>query len=170
MARGTSLRQGGDLIMDDRRYMQEALRMAHAGIGAGNSPFGACVAGDGRIISCRHNEVLETTDITAHAEILALRDACTARGTIDLSGCTLYSTAEPCPMCFAAAHWARIARIVYAVPMDAVWEAGFREIPFFAQEFLDLPGVDMEVTGGICSEEGYRLLEIWRSRPDRQVY
>lgn len=156
--------------MDDRRFMREALRTAHDGVSIGNSPFGACIVCEGRIVSCRHNEVLDVTDSTAHAEILAIRDACSVRGSIDLSGCTLYSTVEPCPMCFAAAHWARIPRIVYAIPMQAVLEEGFREIPLSVQEFSEIPGVEIEVTGGVCAEEAHRLLDVWRSRTDRRVY
>src|SRR5688572_18464025 len=101
------------MAMTDEQFMRLALAKARDGVEGGQSPFGACVVREGRVVACVHNVVWATTDITAHAEVHALRQACRELGTIDLSGSTIYSTCEPCPMCFSACHWARTTRIVY---------------------------------------------------------
>ena len=86
----------------DERFMRLAIARAHEGVASGQSPFGACVVKDGAVVSCEHNVVWRTTDITAHAEIHAIRVACARLQSIELPGCVIYSTCEPCPMCFSA--------------------------------------------------------------------
>ena len=90
---------------------EEALSGALANDGG---PFGAVITKDGKVLSRGHNEVLKTNDPTAHAEMVAIRRAVQALGSYDLSGCEIHSSCEPCPMCLAAAYWARISRIVFA--------------------------------------------------------
>ena len=99
--------------MCDEAWMRVAIRHAELGIAEGQTPFGACIVKPGRKISVAHNLVWQSCDPTAHAEICAIREASSALGTIDLTGCTIYSTCEPCPMCLAACHWARMTRLVY---------------------------------------------------------
>src|SRR5437588_11290140 len=99
--------------MSHEHWMRLAIETARHGIEQGQTPFGACIVRGDDLIVASHNVVWQTTDITAHAEITALREACRALRTIDLSGCTIYSTCEPCPMCFSACHWARLDRTVY---------------------------------------------------------
>ncbi|MDD2703568.1 MAG: nucleoside deaminase, partial [Candidatus Omnitrophica bacterium] len=93
--------------------MRLAINKAVQGIRKGQTPFGACIVKGNRVISLAHNSVWRDTDITAHAEINAVRKACKKLKTIDLSGCVIYSTCEPCPMCFAACHWAGISAIIF---------------------------------------------------------
>lgn len=83
------------------------------GVDKGQTPFGSCIVKEGEVVSCEHNRVWETTDITAHAEIVSIRATCNKLNTIDLSGCVIYSTTEPCPMCYSAIHWAKISKIIY---------------------------------------------------------
>lgn len=92
--------------------MREAIAEAKAGGAAGNLPVGSLVVRDGRIVARGHNEVLSGADATAHAETVAIRKAGAALGTPLLTGCTLYTTLEPCPMCAAALGWARVDRVV----------------------------------------------------------
>ncbi|NUN93821.1 MAG: nucleoside deaminase, partial [Verrucomicrobiae bacterium] len=95
----------------DATFMRQALASAAEGVRLGHGgPFGACVVREGRAIAVAHNTVLRDRDPTAHAEMNALRAACRALGTHDLSGGVIYATAEPCPMCLGAIAWARLAR------------------------------------------------------------
>jgi guanine deaminase len=98
-----------------RQLMAEAIALSSRGLKGGRGgPFGAVVARDGKIIGRGHNRVLADSDPTAHAEVVALRDACRRLGVFHLDGCVLYASCEPCPMCLAAAYWARVDRIVFA--------------------------------------------------------
>src|SRR5574341_2624438 len=108
--------------------MRLAIDMARKGAEQGQSPFGACIVRDDEVVACEHNAVLATMDSTAHAEVQAIRTACRALNTIDLSACTIYSTCEPCPMCFGACHWAKISRIVYGAGIDDALRLGFRQL------------------------------------------
>ncbi|MCY3631249.1 MAG: nucleoside deaminase [bacterium] len=101
-------------MTDDRQLMDLALAEARRAAERGEVPIGAVVAIDGEVVAARHNERLSTNDPTAHAEILALRDAAAARGTSRLDGAVLVTTLEPCPMCAGAAVMARVARVVFA--------------------------------------------------------
>lgn len=100
--------------MDDAALLQRAIDLAVANVTAGGGPFGAVVVKDGRVVAEGGNRVTADLDPTAHAEIQAIRRACQSLGTFSLAGCTLYSSCEPCPMCLAAGHWARLDRIVFA--------------------------------------------------------
>ena len=114
--------------------------------------------------------VWATTDITAHAEAHAIREACRTLGTIDLSGCTMYSTCEPCPMCFSACHWARITRIVYGAGIEDAKTAGFNELTIPNVTMKEVGGSPVDVTGGCLHAENIRLFDRWLQRPDRRVY
>jgi guanine deaminase len=113
-------------------YMQTAIEEAYRGIGAGHGgPFGAVVVKDGRIIGRGHNCVIRDQDATMHGEIAAIRDASRALGTFDLSGCELYTTAEPCPMCLCASLWANIDKIHYGCTRHDTADIGFRDNAFY---------------------------------------
>ncbi len=108
--------------------MRLAIEEAKKGIKEGQAPVGACIVKDEQIVCCAHNTVWKDMDITAHAEINALRETCKKLHMIDLSDCEIYSTCEPCPMCFSACHWARISKIVYGARIEDAKQAGFNEI------------------------------------------
>ena len=100
---------------DNIKFMQEAIRLSVVNIEEGKGgPFGAIVVKDGKIIARGANSVTATNDPTAHAEVMAIRNACTALGTFQLDGCDIYTSCEPCPMCLGAIYWARPARLFYA--------------------------------------------------------
>lgn len=124
----------------DARWMQHAIEIARRGIAAGQSPFGAVVIRGGAVIAAAHNAVLAETDPTGHAEVLAVRAASRALGTIDLSQCTLYSTCEPCPMCFGAIHWARLSRLVFGARIDDARAAGFNELAVSNETLREIGG------------------------------
>ena len=99
--------------MNDMEYMKQALALAEQGAALGEVPVGAVVVKDGQVIAHAHNEREILPDATAHAEVLAIRRACAALGTNRLTGCTLYVTLEPCPMCAGALAAARVDRVVF---------------------------------------------------------
>ncbi len=156
--------------MNDEAYMRLAIAKAREGIAAGQTPFGACLVKADRVIACAHNVVWASLDSTAHAEVQAIRNACAALTTIDLSGCVLYSTCEPCPMCFSAAHWARLARIVYGAEIADARRAGFHELTISNLSLKQLGGSPVELTGGLLREECLALFDVWGKHPDRRTY
>jgi guanine deaminase len=115
-------------------HMKKALDEAFKGMRSGEGgPFGAAIVKDGEIIAIGHNEVLKTNDPTAHAEIVAIRKATKKLGRFDLSDCEIYSTCEPCPMCYSAIHWAKMKKLYYgATRYDAA------EIDFDDQYIYDV--------------------------------
>lgn len=110
----------------DEKFLREAIALAQTGMERGDGgPFGCVIVKDGQVMGSGNNRVTSTNDPTAHAEVVAIRDACAKLGSFQLDGCTLYTSCEPCPMCLGAIYWARPDRIVYAATrMDAA-DAGF---------------------------------------------
>jgi len=107
-------------------FMREAFREAEYGVASGHGgPFGAVIVKDGTIIARAHNEVVKTNDPTAHAEMLAIRKASAAVENFRLEGCILYTTGEPCPMCFSAIHWAHIEKVYYCNTKEDAARQGF---------------------------------------------
>lgn len=131
--------------LGDREMMLVAIEQARTGIAKGQTPFGAAVAKSGRLIAAGHNEVWGNCDITAHAEITTLRAACQCLRGISLAGATIYSTTEPCPMCFSACHWAGVKRIVFGATISDAQRAGFRELTISNQRMKSLGGATMEL-------------------------
>lgn len=118
--------------MGDANYMEEALQEAYTGIRQGHGgPFGSVVVKDGKIVGRGHNCVLWKKDPTCHGEMQAIRDACANLGTHDLSGCELYTTAEPCPMCLGGILWANIKKVYYGCNRTDTNAIGFRDDIFY---------------------------------------
>jgi tRNA(Arg) A34 adenosine deaminase TadA len=108
--------------------MSAAIASARAGIRHGHGgPFGACIVWRGKIVAAAHNTVLRDRDPTCHAEMNAIRQACRKLRTHDLSGCVIYTTAEPCPMCLGAIYWARLSGLRIGVPARVAAAAGFAD-------------------------------------------
>jgi guanine deaminase len=113
-------------------FMKEALKEAYEGIEKKHGgPFGAVVVKDGKIIGRGHNRVLEKHDPTCHGEMEAIRDACNTVGSHDLTGCAIYTTAEPCPMCLGAIMWANISKAYYGCNVRDTDSIGFRDDKFY---------------------------------------
>lgn len=113
-------------MQEHLKYIEQAALEARTGMEAGEGgPFGAVIVKDNLIIARAHNEVLKTQDPTAHAEVMAIRRASALLKRFDLSDCVLYTSCEPCPMCLAAAYWAKIRQLVYACTRYDAAHAGF---------------------------------------------
>ncbi|HHT9129860.1 MAG TPA: nucleoside deaminase [Candidatus Brocadiaceae bacterium] len=154
----------------DEEFMKLAIDKARQGIKEGQTPFGACIAKDDEVIVCVHNIVWESMEITNHAEIHAIREACKKLNTVDLSGCVIYSTCEPCPMCFSACHWAKISKIVFGARIEDARKLGFSELTISNEEMKRLGNSPIEIVGDILREENLELFKLWSTQGDRRVY
>lgn len=154
----------------DEKFMRMAVEAARQAIASGQTPFGACIVREGRVLACAHNVVWQQTDITAHGEINTIRLACRAAGTVDLSGCIIYSTTEPCPMCFSAIHWARISRIVFGASIADAQKAGFNELTISNELMKKEGGSQVVVEGGCLKEECVPLFAQWLAAGKSKVY
>jgi guanine deaminase len=151
-------------------FLALALKEARAGIGNDDGgPFGAVVVRNGEVVSEAHNEVLRRNDPTAHAEILAIREASAVLGRFDLSDCEIYSTSQPCPMCFAAIFWARIGRLVFGTTREDVAEIGFDDSLIYDVIRGEAEAEEMEMVN-VDREGCLAVLEEWERRPGRRVY
>ena len=133
-------------------------------------PFGACIARAGRLVAVARNTVLARRDPTCHAEVNAIRLAARRLGTHELSGCTIYSTTEPCPMCFAAIHWAGIDTVVYGTRIADVARLGFRELSISNRTMQRLGGSAVRIVPGVLRDECLQLLKDWEASSPGSIY
>lgn len=156
--------------MLDQKYMRMAMDKAREGMRNGQTPFGACIVREGKILSCEHNVVWQTMDITAHAEVHAIRAACRNANTIDLSGSILYSTCEPCPMCFAAIHWARISKVIFGARIEDAQSAGFHELTISNQQMKEIGGSEVEVVSDFMRSENQEIFKEFIEKSRGKIY
>ena len=151
-------------------YLRKAIHLAAENIHASNAgPFGAVIVKDDKIVGQGSNLVTSTNDPTAHAEIVAIRDACRRLGTFSLAGCTIHSSCEPCPMCLAAIYWARIDEIHYGASRDDAAAAGFNDA--FIYDEIGLPPVERSVPARqALREEALKAFEAWADFDGRTEY
>jgi len=154
----------------DADLLRLAIAAAREGIAAGQSPFGSVIVREGAVIASTHNTVWRDTDPTAHAEVNCIRAAAHALQTIDLSGCFLYSTCEPCPMCLSAIHWAKIRRVVYGAGIADAAAAGFSELRVPARDLARMGGSNLVVEGGLLIDECRALFEEFRRASAGKTY
>jgi len=154
----------------DKKFMRLAIEKAREGIQKGQTPFGACIVKGNKVMACVYNIVWKSSDITAHAEINAIRAACRKLGSINLSGCTIYSTCEPCPMCFSACHWARVKRIVYGSNIQDARRFGFHELHISGRRMKRLGKSPLRITADFMRRENLELFKIWSQRPGKKIY
>jgi tRNA(Arg) A34 adenosine deaminase TadA len=142
----------------DETWMQAVIRRCAEALESGEAPFAAAIIRDDQLISLESNLCRATGDPTAHAEVLAIRAAAEKLGTSDLSGCTLFTTCEPCPMCFSAAHFAHVDRIVYGATIGDAALAGFDQLPIFATQMKLMGRSPVDITSEYCREQCVALL------------
>ncbi len=149
---------------EDEKFMKLAIGKAREGVEEKEAPFGACIVKNGEVIVVAHNIVYSNCDSTAHAEINAIQKACRKLRTIDLSGCTIYSTTEPCPMCFSAIHWAKFKRIVFGTRIRDAKRIGFSEIPLTNRRLKQESRVPVRIKGNVLRKENLELLNEWKKK------
>lgn len=153
----------------DAHWLSLAVRLAQENVASGGGPFGALIVRNGQLITVGTNRVTLDVDPTAHAEVVAIRDACRKLGRFDLSGCELVSSCEPCPLCLSAALWARVDRVIYTADRYDAAKAGFDDLAFY--DLFDTPRESWRMP--------VRVLEIdtrtgpfdaWLAKGDRVAY
>lgn len=150
--------------------MQEAIRLSRHGMqeGAGG-PFGCVIVKDNQIIGRGWNQVTSTNDPTAHAEVVAIRDACRSLGSYQLEGCEVYASCEPCPMCFGAIYWARPSKLYFANTRQDAAAAGFDDALIY--EELELPFNRRRIiTECLGRDEALQVFEEWKRKTDKTPY
>lgn len=152
----------------DATLMRAAIRAGRRNVARPDGgPFGAVVARGGALLAVARNTVLARRDPTCHAEVNAIRAAARRLGAYELSGCVIYSTTEPCPMCFAAIHWAGIGRVVSGTRIADVAKLGFRELTISNRRMKSVGGSRVELVEGFLRKECLALLAEWAARhPD----
>ncbi len=159
--------------MDDKYellYLREAIRLAEEKMlsGAGG-PFGAVVVRDRAIVGRGWNCVTSRNDPTAHAEVMAIRDACANLHTFSLAGCRMFSSCEPCPLCLAAIYWARLDDLTFAAASEDAAAAGFDDQFIYAE--LSKPASQRSIAvRQLLRDEARRVFSLWLEKPDRVDY
>lgn len=153
----------------DRRFMRRAIALSDMSTATGGGPFGAVITRGDEIIAEGENRVTVSCDPTAHAEINAIRRAAQTLGTFDLSGCHIYTSCEPCPMCLAAIYWSHIDRIYYGNTRSEAADAGFDD-DFLYREFavdIDRRSKPMK---RLLGDEAITTFEHWKDKEDKVAY
>jgi guanine deaminase len=153
----------------DHHWLLQAVDLAVANVADGGGPFGAVIVRDSRLLSSGQNRVTRDLDPTAHAEVVAIREACRVVGDFSLAGCTLYTSCEPCPLCVSSALWARVDRVAYAADRDDAARGGFDDRAFydlFAQPRTAWP----TAVDPVEIEQRYSPFEAWLAKTDRTHY
>lgn len=137
------LKETSSYSAEDARFMQMAIDLSIENIETGGGPFGAVIVRNGEVIATGANRVVPNADPTAHAEVMAIRNACTKLGTFQLTDCTIYSSCEPCPMCLSALYWAGVKRICYGNTKDDAKAIDFDDS--FIYDQLELSYADRSI-------------------------
>ena len=154
---------------EDARFMELAIQLSEENVDTGGGPFGAVVVRDGELIATGANRVVPNNDPTAHAEVMAIRNACQKLGTFELDGCTVYTSCEPCPMCLSALYWAGVSRICYGNT-----KADARNINFddsFIYDQLDLSYSDRQIRcEHFMRDRALGAFRKWAAKTDKVEY
>lgn len=156
--------------LDPTRWMRLAIETARQGLAAGQSPFGCVIVRGEELVSAAHNRVVSTPDPTAHAEIVALREAADKLQVFELGDCQIYSTCEPCPMCASAIHWSKIPVLFFGASIQDAAAAGFSEIALSAESVLGRAKPEVAIHSGLLRDECVALFTEWLANPNRIVY
>jgi tRNA(Arg) A34 adenosine deaminase TadA len=152
------------------QMMRRAIELAREGMTAGDGgPFGCVIARGDEIVGEGNNRVTSTNDPTAHAEVVAIRDACSRLGTFQLEGCSVYTSCEPCPMCLGAIYWARPDAIYFAGTREDAAAAGFDDEHFYNE--MTRSNADRELPlKALLREEAQEVFRSWIEKPDKTEY
>jgi tRNA(Arg) A34 adenosine deaminase TadA len=146
-----------------KKFMRLAITKAKKGIKKGENPFGACIVKDNKIISCVYDKVCSSNDATAHAEMRAINQACRSLSSYNLSGCVLYSTCEPCPMCFSAIYYSNISTLVFGISVKDGRGMGYlkESIPTSKIKLVFRDKNKVKIFGNFLKDEALSLIKLW---------
>ena len=154
---------------EDAKFMEMAICLSEENIDTGGGPFGAVIVRDGEVIATGTNRVVPNSDPTAHAEVMAIRNACAKLGTFQLTGCTVYSSCEPCPMCLSALYWAGVSRICYGNTKDDAKAIDFDDS--FIYDQLELSYDERSVKcEHFMRSDALRAFRKWAEKEDKVAY
>lgn len=156
--------------MDKADFMRRAIELSEKMMADDvGGPFGAVIVRDGKIIGEGYNQVTSLGDPTAHAEVMAIREACRNLGTFTLAGAEIYASCEPCPMCLAAIYWARLDRLYYANSRDDAKRIGFDDDMIYRELTRKIDQRSIP-TARLLAEEASRAFDLWLAKPDKTPY
>lgn len=155
--------------MTKEELMRKAIELSLRNVAEGGGPFGAVIARNGEIVATGVNRVTSNCDPTAHAEVSAIRAAAKVLGTFDLSGCEIYTSCEPCPMCLGAIYWAHLDRMYYGNNQHDAAKIGFDDA--FIYRELELPIADRRLKAEeLLPEEAIQAFRAWKEKADKVKY
>lgn len=154
----------------DADFLEQSIQLAVDSVDAGGGPFGAVVVRSGQVVATGQNRVTRDDDPTAHAEIVAIRAACSQLGTFSLEGCVLYTSCEPCPMCLAASMWSRLETVVYAADRHDAARGGFDDTAFYELFAQDRHLWDQPVISELRLSRSEAPFHAWRDHSRRIDY
>jgi tRNA(Arg) A34 adenosine deaminase TadA len=155
---------------EDQQFMLKAIEFAQQGMDNNEGgPFGAIIVKDGKIVGRGNNKVTSTNDPTAHAEVVAIRDACKNLGTFQLDDCVIYTSCEPCPMCLGAIYWARPKRIVFACDKKDAAAIGFDDDFIYKEIELSIDQRSIP-TSQLLRDQGIKVFKNWEEKTDKDAY
>ena len=155
--------------IEDEKFMQQAIDLSIESVANGGGPFGAVIVRNGEIIATGTNRVTESCDPTAHAEVSAIRAACAKLGEFKLSGCTIYSSCEPCPMCLSALYWAGVERIFYGNTKQDAKAINFDDSFIYDQIALDYSERSIPCIN-IMRQQALAGFKAWQEKEDKVLY
>jgi len=153
----------------NKSIMRQVIRLSIDNVKNGGGPFAAAIVHDGKLITLGTNRVTLDNDPTAHAEISAIRNACIVLGTHDLSGCILYSSCEPCPMCLGAIYWSHISKVYYCNTKSDAKNVGFDD-SFIYEEFSKEPNERAIGITRVYDKSAMSAFELWAQKKDKIAY
>ena len=150
-------------------FMKRAIELSVESVNKGGGPFGSVIVKDNKIVAEGSNKVTSSNDPTAHGEIVAIREACKKLNNFNLSGCILYSTCEPCPMCLSAIYWARINEIFYANTREDARKIDFDDSLIYSELKKNIDERKIPMTQ-IMRDEALKAFELWDKKTDKVKY
>lgn len=155
---------------NDLNFIREAIKLSQEGMNSNDGgPFGAIVVKDNVIVGRGNNKVTSTNDPTAHAEIVAIREACKTINSFQLDGCIIYTSCEPCPMCLGAIYWARPDKVYYACTRDDAASIGFDDDYIYNEMNQPIDNRKIEMKQ-LLRDEAYKVFEQWKNKSDKIKY
>ena len=155
--------------INDEFFMRKAIELSVNNIDENGGPFGAVIVKNGEIIAQGVNRVTKNIDPTAHAEVNAIRTACKTLNTFDLSGCEIYSSCEPCPMCLGAIYWARLSKLVFANTKSDARDIDFDDSFIYDEIAMPIEKRSLPTTT-MLREEALEAFKLWNEKSDKTPY